>query len=107
MAKKNQIDAEKDKLKAINDVFKLAKEKEVKMVDLRFTDMPGQWQHFSIPIDKLEEASFYEGFGFDGSSIRGWKSINDSDMLVMPDPTTAHVDPFIKSTSLVMICDVV
>jgi glutamine synthetase len=106
MAKKNQIDAEKDKLKAINDVFKLAKEKEVKMVDLRFTDMPGQWQHFSIPIDKLEEENFYEGFGFDGSSIRGWKSINDSDMLVIPDPTTAIVDPFIKSTSLVMICDV-
>ena len=106
MQKKNQIEQEKEKLKNINDVFKLIKEKEIRMIDFRFTDLPGQWQHFSIPVGKLKEEGFYEGFGFDGSSIRGWKSINESDMLVIPDPATARVDPFIKSKSLSIICDI-
>lgn len=103
----NNIEEQKEKLKRVQDVFKLIKEKEIKMIDFRFTDMPGQWQHFSIPADKLEESNFYEGLGFDGSSIRGWKSIDESDMLVMPDATTAKIDPFIKHKSLYIICDIV
>jgi len=107
MANKDQIEEQKEKLKRIHDVFKLLKDKEIKMVDFRFTDLPGQWQHFTIPVDKLEEEHFYEGLGFDGSSIRGWKTINESDMLVIPDATTARVDPFIKHKSLSIICDIV
>lgn len=103
---KTSVEEQKDRLKKINDVFKLAKEKEVKMVDLRFTDLPGQWQHFSVPLERLTEETFYEGFGFDGSSIRGWKAINDSDMIVIPDPATANIDPFIKYKSMSLICDV-
>jgi glutamine synthetase len=91
---------------AIKNVFALIKKHNVKMIDLRFTDLPGQWQHFSVPVNQFNEKSFEEGLGFDGSSIRGWQSINESDMLVFPDPTTANVDPFIKSTSLSMICDI-
>lgn len=104
---KNNVEEQKEKLKKVHDVFKLIKEKEIKMIDFRFTDMPGQWQHFSIPAEKLEEEHFYEGLGFDGSSIRGWKSIDESDMLVIPDPSTAKVDPFIKHKSLYIICDIV
>jgi glutamine synthetase len=107
MANKISIEDQKEKLKRIHDVFKLIKDKEIKMIDLRFTDLPGQWQHFSIPVDKLEEECFYEGLGFDGSSIRGWKSIDESDMLVVPDASTAKVDPFIKHKSLSLICDIV
>ncbi|MEI7483708.1 MAG: glutamine synthetase, partial [Ignavibacteriota bacterium] len=81
MQNKNQLEEQKEKLRKVQDVFKLIKEKEIKMIDFRFTDMPGQWQHFSIPADKLEEGHFYEGLGFDGSSIRGWKTIEESDML--------------------------
>ena len=95
MSEKANIEEEKEKLKKINDVFKLIKEKEIKMIDLRFTDLPGQWQHLSIPVNKLSESTFYEGIGFDGSSIRGWKNINDSDMLAVPDPSTANVDPLL------------
>jgi len=107
MANKDQIEEQKEKLKRIHDVFKLLKDKEIKMVDFRFTDLPGQWQHFTIPVDKLEEEHFYEGLGFDGSSLRGWKTINESDMLVIPDAATARVDPFIKHKSLSIICDIV
>jgi glutamine synthetase len=106
MQKKNQLDEQKEKLKNINDVFKLIKEKDVKMIDIRFTDLPGQWQHFSAPVTNLKEDHFYEGFGFDGSSIRGWKAINESDMLAIPDPSTAKIDPFIKEKTLIMLCDI-
>jgi glutamine synthetase len=107
MESKSNIEEQKDKLRKIHDVFKLIKEKDIRMIDFRFTDLPGQWQHFSIPADKFSEESFYEGLGFDGSSIRGWKSINESDMLIMPDPATARVDPFIKYKSLSLICDII
>jgi len=107
MEKRLSAEEHREKLKKINDVFKLIKEKEVKMIDFRFTDLPGQWQHFSVPVTQLKEESFFDGFGFDGSSIRGWKSIEKSDMLVIPDPYTAKVDPFIKTKSLSMICDIV
>ena len=75
------------------DVLSMVKENGVKMVDLRFMDFPGLWQHFSVPVSELEEGSFEDGFGFDGSSIRGWQPIHASDMLVIPDAATAKIDP--------------
>ncbi len=89
------------------DVLEYAKENDAKMVDFRFLDFPGIWQHFSIPIEEFEESSFEDGFGFDGSSIRGWLPINASDMLVIPDPETAMIDPFAKVNSLTLICNIV
>jgi glutamine synthetase len=86
------------------EVLKLAKDKGAKMVDLKFVDLPGTWQHFTMPIGELEEDSFKDGIGFDGSSIRGWKSIEASDMLVMPDPKTAIIDPFSKEVTLSIVC---
>jgi glutamine synthetase len=90
-----------------NEVLKMAKEQGAKLVDLRFMDFPGLWQHFSVPISELDESSFEDGYGFDGSSIRGWQPINASDMLVVPDPTTAKMDPFYTDPTLVLICDIV
>jgi glutamine synthetase len=88
------------------EVIKYAKEKGVRMVDLKFVDLPGTWQHFTIPIYELSEETFENGLGFDGSSIRGWKSIEDSDMNVVPDPKTAKIDPFMDVPTLSLICDV-
>src|SRR5262249_3706656 len=88
------------------DVLKLAKDKGAKIVDLRFIDVPGLWQHFSIPVSELTEELFAEGIGFDGSSIRGYQTIDESDMLLMPDPTTAQMDPFTTVPTLVLICNV-
>ncbi|HXE15142.1 MAG TPA: type I glutamate--ammonia ligase [Bryobacteraceae bacterium] len=89
------------------EVFELVKKNEVKEVDLRFTDLPGLTQHISYPINMLQEDSFEDGFGMDGSSIRGWAAINESDMLIMPDPTTAFLDPFNETRTLVMVGDIV
>jgi glutamine synthetase len=89
------------------EVLDTAKENGAKVVDLRFMDFPGLWQHFSVPIRELEESSFEDGFGFDGSSIRGWQPIHASDMLVVPDATTAKMDPFYEAPTLVLICDIV
>ncbi|MGI9176747.1 MAG: glutamine synthetase beta-grasp domain-containing protein, partial [Pirellulales bacterium] len=86
------------------EVLAMCREKEVKAVDLRFTDFLGAWQHFTIPVAKLEEDTFVDGLGFDGSSIRGWQAINESDMLLVPVPSTAVVDPFASIPTLVMIC---
>lgn len=88
------------------DVVKLCKEQGIKFVDLRFMDFPGLMQHFTVPVSQLSEDSFEEGFGFDGSSIRGWQSINESDMLVMPDPRTATVDPFSDMATLILYCNI-
>src|SRR5215470_3501216 len=88
-------------------VLEFATKHNVKILDLRFTDLPGIWQHVSYPIGELTEDSFKEGFGFDGSSIRGWASIHESDMLLVPDPTTAFLDPFREMPTLVMIGDAV
>jgi len=88
------------------EVLAMAKENGAKMVDLRFMDFPGLWQHFSVPIRELEESSFEDGFGFDGSSIRGWQPIHASDMLVIPDAATAKMDPFYEAPTLVLICDI-
>src|SRR3989449_11420931 len=75
------------------DVVRKAKEAGVQVGDLRFTDLPGTWQHFSIPLKELTEDLFAEGIGFDGSSIRGFQASNESDMLVVPDPASAFADP--------------
>ena len=88
------------------EVLDMAKENGAKVVDLRFMDFPGLWQHFTVPIGELDESSFEDGFGFDGSSIRGWQPIHASDMLVIPDADTAKIDPFYAASSLVLICDI-
>src|SRR5713226_5431952 len=78
----------------------------VKMIDVKFVDTFGTWQHFTVPLGELTEEVFAEGFGFDGSSIRGWKSIEASDMLAMPDPDTAFVDPFMAEPTLSLTCTI-
>ena len=88
------------------EVLAFAKENKVRMVDLKFIDLPGVWQHFSVPISQLGESNFEEGYGFDGSSIRGWQPINASDMLIIPDASTAVIDPFCAAPTLSMICNV-
>jgi glutamine synthetase len=88
------------------EVLAMCREKEVKAVDLRFTDFLGAWQHFTIPVQKLEEDTFEDGLGFDGSSIRGWQAINESDMLLVPVPDTAVVDPFATIPTLSIICNI-
>ncbi len=72
-----------------SEVVKFASDQGAKMVDLRFLDLPGLWQHLTVPVSELSEDVFSDGYGFDGSSIRGWQAINASDMLIIPDPTTA------------------
>jgi glutamine synthetase len=89
------------------EVIAFAKNKGARILDLRFMDFPGLWQHLSVPIGELTEGLFSDGHGFDGSSIRGWQAINASDMLIIPDPDSARIDPFLKDPTLVMICDVV
>src|SRR5215472_15860331 len=89
------------------EVLEFAKKNKARQFDLRFTDLPGLQQHVSYPIDQLAEDSFEEGFGTDGSSIRGWAAINESDMLLIPDPTTAFMDPFTEIRTLIMSCDVI
>lgn len=87
-------------------VLELAKKSGAKMVDIKFVDTFGTWQHFSVPTGELTLEVFDEGFGFDGSSIRGWKSIEASDMLAMPDPTTAFIDPFCAVPTLSLTCTI-
>ena len=88
------------------EVMALAREKGIKIVDLKFVDLPGVWQHFSIPVKDLTLDLFAEGIGFDGSSIRGFQKIHESDMLLLPDPSSAFVDPITKAPTLSLICDV-
>ncbi len=87
-------------------VLQFAKENGAKMVDLKFTDLPGSWQHFSIPLHELREEAFVEGVPFDGSSIRGFQAINESDMLIVPDPDTALLDPFTAVPTLSLVCNI-
>ncbi|HEY1332246.1 MAG TPA: type I glutamate--ammonia ligase [Actinomycetota bacterium] len=86
------------------EVLALAKDSGAQIVDLRFCDLPGLMQHFSVPVAELTEASFEDGFGFDGSSIRGFQQIQESDMLLVPDPDGVYVDPFLKVPTLVLNC---
>ena len=92
--------------KTPQNVLATIKEQNIKLVDLRFTDFHGTWQHFTIRAADIHEGTFEDGLGFDGSSIRGWQVINESDMLVIPDASTAFIDPFFSEPTLVMICDI-
>src|SRR6056297_2933288 len=94
------------KLSTPTDVLTLMKEENVQIVDLRFMDFPGIWQHFSVPATVIDEDTFEEGLGFDGSSIRGWQAINESDMLVKPVAQTAFIDPFMAAKTLVLTCNI-
>jgi glutamine synthetase len=93
--------------KTVADVLKLVKENEVRFVDFRFTDTRGKEQHVGIPVSAFSEEQFEQGHAFDGSSIAGWKGIQASDMLLMPDPDSAYLDPFMEETTLVLSCDVI
>ena len=88
------------------EVLKMMKEHKVKMVDLKFMDFIGSWQHFQLPPYNIEESTFDDGINFDGSSIRAWQGIESSDMTVVPDPATAQIDPFFSDTTLSLICDI-
>jgi len=92
---------------APKDVLKMIEDNEVKFVDLRFTDTRGKEQHVTVPAHAVDEDKFSAGHAFDGSSIGGWKGIEASDMLLMPDPATANIDPFREEPTLIMTCDVV
>src|SRR5665213_3102649 len=89
------------------EVIERAKAEGVEVVDVRFIDLPGKWQHFSLPLSELEVDSFKEGLGFDGSSIRGFQAIDESDMLLIPDPDSATIDPCLSHKTLFLICDVI
>ncbi|HSF47783.1 MAG TPA: glutamine synthetase beta-grasp domain-containing protein, partial [Burkholderiales bacterium] len=89
-----------------DDISALIKQHGIRIVDLRFTDLPGLWQHFSIALPEVGPGLFSDGIGFDGSSIRGFQEIHESDMLLKPDPTTAFVDPMCEVATLAIVCDV-
>src|SRR5437667_9066844 len=89
------------------NVLSYAADQEAKFVSVRFTDLVGAWNHLTFPIDQLTEDSFEDGFGFDASSIRGWASIHESDMLLVPDPSRFWIDPFTEETTLCLIGDAV
>jgi hypothetical protein len=97
---------------SIKNIEKIIKEKNIQIVDLKFNDLPGLWQHFSIPVSELYEIDdpiksiWLEGIGFDGSSIRGFQKIQESDMILIPDPTTAVVDPVCEVPTLSILCDI-
>jgi glutamine synthetase len=93
-------------MKTAQDVLKLISDNDVKYVDCRFTDPRGKWQHVTFDISQFSEETFSEGVMFDGSSIAGWKAINESDMCLMPDPATATIDPFFAETTVSIVCDV-
>ena len=98
--------------KAARDVLKMVKEKGIQIIDLKFNDLPGLWQHFSIParelleMDDITRSIWVDGIGFDGSSIRGFQKIQESDMILIPDPSTAIVDPVCEVPTLSLICDI-
>jgi glutamine synthetase len=94
------------KCKTSADVLKAIKDNDVQYVDLRFTDPRGKWQHLTMVAGVIEEASFTDGIMFDGSSIAGWKAINESDMTLIPDPTTAVMDPFVAQSMMILFCDI-
>jgi len=93
-------------MKTAKDVLKYISDNDIKYVDFRFTDPRGKWQHVTFDISMIDEEIFAEGTMFDGSSIAGWKAINESDMCLMPDPTTATIDPFFAASTLSIVCDV-
>src|SRR2546428_4362036 len=92
---------------SVKDVLKFAADEKTAYVNVRFTDLVGAWHHLTFPIDELSEKSFEDGFGFDGSSLRGWASIHESDMLLVPDPYRYWIDPFMDEKTLCLVADVV
>src|SRR2546422_1299372 len=96
-----------DREAGARDVLALAQEHGVRMVDFKFTDVPGTWQHVGLSIHALDEEAFTEGLGFDGSSIRGFQEIAESDMVLMPDPSTALIDPFHEQKTMSIVCGVI
>src|SRR5687768_9094855 len=88
------------------ELKKYSEGKGAKMIDCKFVDFLGTWQHITYPIERLEDG-LENGYGFDGSSIRGWKAINNSDMLMLPDASTGIIDPFLQTPTLSLICDIV
>src|SRR5216110_753157 len=92
--------------KTASDVSKMIKDSDVKLIDFKFTDLLGTWQHFTTTLTEYNEEIFTDGLGFDGSSIRGWRAINASDMLVIPDATTAVIDPFGRRTTMSLLCNI-
>ncbi len=93
-------------MSSAEEVLELIRSEDVKVVDLRFMDFPGLWHHFSVPSREIELDTFENGLGFDGSSIRGWRTINESDMIVKPVAETAFIDPFTEHRTLVMVCNI-
>src|SRR5947209_13005441 len=92
---------------SVKSILKFAEDERAAYVNVRFTDLVGAWHHLTFPIEELSEKSFEEGFGFDGSSLRGWASIHESDMLLVPDPYRYWIDPFMAEKTLCLIADVV
>ena len=90
----------KTPLTTAKDVLQFMKENQVEFVDIRFSDLPGRWQHFSLPAHAFDESAITKGLGFDGSSIQGFQQIEESDMLLLPDPTSAFLDPFTADKTL-------
>src|SRR5437764_15344128 len=88
------------------EALEFGRSTQAKMVDLKFTDLLGAWQHMSLPLSAFEESAFDEGLGFDGSSIRGWQGISESDMLLMPQAETAILDPFTEAPTLSVVCEI-
>jgi len=93
--------------KTPEDVIKLLKDEDIPFVDLRFTDPRGKWQHLTMTSSFVDEDVFADGIMFDGSSIAGWKAINESDMTLIPDPTTAVMDPFAAQPAMILFCDII
>ena len=92
---------------AAREALEWAGETQAKMVDLKFCDLLGTWQHVTLPLAAFDESAFDEGLGFDGSSIRGWQGISESDMLLMPDAASAMLDPFTEAPTLSLLCEIV
>lgn len=88
------------------EILKMIEDQDIQLIDLKFIDLPGIWQHLTLHRSQIDESSFTDGVAFDGSSIRGWKAINESDMMMVPDPATAWIDPFMKEPTLSMICTI-
>ncbi len=89
-----------------NEVVQYIKEQEIQFVDVKFCDLLGTWQHFTVPVSEVSKDTFKDGFGFDGSSIRGWQAIDASDMLIIPDASTAVIDNFIEAKTLSLTCNI-
>ncbi len=102
----NEGETRVSSVKTPKDVLALIEREKIQIVDLRFMDFPGLWQHFSVPAREISENTFVDGLGFDGSSIRGWQAINESDMLVKPVAESAFIDPYMVHKTLVLICNI-